>query len=96
MFVVQKTPVSVGDWKGSCHSLDLLDRHIPTSTGVYIETEARHSEEQVPVLSFPGAGSLVFKWWTDTGVETTRFQESSGSGLHSHKYIFGWACTLSP
>lgn len=54
MFVVQKTPVSVGDWKGSCHSLDLLDRHIPTSTGVYTETEAGHSEEQVPVLSFPG------------------------------------------
>lgn len=53
MFVVQKTLVSVGDWKGSC-SLDLLDCHIPTSTGVYIETEARHSEEQVPVLSFPG------------------------------------------
>lgn len=32
LFPVQKTPIPVGDLKGSCQSLDPLHCHIPTSS----------------------------------------------------------------
>lgn len=32
LFPVQKTPIPVGDLKGSCHCLDVVHCHMPTSS----------------------------------------------------------------
>lgn len=83
----------MGDVQASCRSLDLLPCHIPPAAGVYIATEAGTLTGASACAVFTGGllsreklwVSLICKWQNGTGVQTTHFQESRGSGLHLHQ-----------